>query len=235
MLIGRLPESWIAPAHLLDLRARVRCRHTLVHQRTEWQQRMQAVLFHHGAPHSRGLLKLENHERVAALKLPAAAREQLTIALGMIDAIDLQLSPFDLSLREYARKQVGCRTLTDQIYGIGELTSVTILAELGDTRRFQNSRDAVRYGGLDITVHQSDQRRAPGHLSRQGPPALRWALYEAAQAARRPSSPDRVYYEQLAERIGSNRACIAISRKLLKRSYHLLRALGDQALKPVTT
>ncbi len=80
----------------------------------------------------------------------------------MIDAIDLQLSPFDLSLREYARKQVGCRTLTDQIYGIGELTSVTILAELGDTRRFQNSRDAVRYGGLDITVRESDQRRAPG-------------------------------------------------------------------------
>jgi len=89
--------------------------------------------------------------------------------------------------------------------------------------------------GLDITVRESDQRRAPGHLSRQGPPALRWALYEAAQAARRPSSPDRAYYQQLAERIGGNRACIAISRKLLKRSYHLLRALGDQGLEPVAT
>src|SRR5450631_3117057 len=111
---------------------------------------MQAVLYHHGAPQSRGLLKLANRERVAALKLPAAAREQLTIALQLIDAIDLQLAPFDLSLRAYARKQPGCRTLKDQIYGIGELTSVTILAELGDTRRFQNSRDAVRYAGLEI-------------------------------------------------------------------------------------
>jgi transposase len=92
----------------------------------------------------------------------------------------------------------------------------------------------VRYSGLDITVRESDQRRAPGHLSRQGPPALRWALYEAAQAARRPSSPDRAYYQQLAERIGGNRACIAISRKLVKRSYHLLRALGDQGLEPLT-
>jgi transposase len=138
------------------------------------------------------------------------------------------------ALRAYARKQPGCRTLIDEIYGIGELTSITILPELGDTRRFQNSRDAVRYAGLDVTVHQSDQRRAAGHLSRQGPPALRWALYEAAQAARRPGSPDRDYYEQLAARIGGNRACIAISRKLLKRSYHLLRALGDQALQPVT-
>jgi transposase len=95
LLIDRLPESWIAPAHLLDLRARVRCRHTLLHQRTEWQQRMQAVLYHHGAPHARGLLKLANRERVAVLKLPDAAREQLTIALSMIDAIDLQLAPFE--------------------------------------------------------------------------------------------------------------------------------------------
>ena len=73
-------------------------------------------------------------------------------------------------------------------YGIGELTAVTILAELGDAGASRSSRHAVRYAGLDITVHQSDQRRAPGHLSRQGPPALRWALYEAAQVARRPGA-----------------------------------------------
>jgi transposase len=83
-------------------------------------------------------------------------------------------------------------------------------------------------------VYQSDQRRAPGHLSRQGPPALRWALYEAAQRARFPNSPDREHYLQLAERIGGNRACIALARKLLKRSYHILKALGDNALKPAT-
>ena len=91
LLIGRLPESWIASAHLLDLRARVRCRHTLVHQRTEWQQRMQAVLYHHGVSRSRKLLTLASRERLAALALPSAAHEQLTIALQMIDAIDLQL------------------------------------------------------------------------------------------------------------------------------------------------
>ena len=118
------------------------------------------------------------------------------------------------------------------LYGVGELTAVAILAELGDTRRFSSSRQAVRYAGLDITVHQSDQRRSPGHLSRQGPPALRWALYEAAQAARRPGSPDRAYYDQAAERLGGNRACLALARKQLKRSFHILRELGDQALQP---
>jgi transposase len=235
LLIGRLPESWIAPAHILDLRARVRTRHLLSHQRTEWQQRMQAVLYHHGFPQQRNLLTIERRAWIAGLKLSAAGREQLRIALEIIDAIDLQLVPFDLELRAYARKQPGCRTLVREVYGIGELTAVTILAELGDPHRFANSRDVVRYAGLDITVYQSDSHRSPGHLSRQGPPALRWALYEAAQAARHPRSPDRQYYLQLAERIGGNRACIAIARKLLKRSYHLLKALGDQALAPVAT
>jgi len=93
----------------------------------------------------------------------------------------------------------------------------------------------LRYdSSVDITVYQSDDHRSPGHLSRQGPPALRWALYEAAQVARAGArSPDREYYLQARERIGGNRACIAIARKLLKRAYHLLRELGDQALEPI--
>src|SRR4051812_44028226 len=117
-------------------------------------------------------------------------------------------------------------------YGIGALVSIVILAELGDCRRFSSSREAVRYAGLDITVHQSDQRRSPGHLSRQGPPALRWALFEAAQSAARAGSPDREYYRQAAERLGANRACLSVARKLLQRGYHTLRELGEEALQP---
>ena len=56
LMAGRVPECWIAPEHLLDLRARVRLRHTLVDERGEWQQRMQAVLYHHGLPKRAGLL-----------------------------------------------------------------------------------------------------------------------------------------------------------------------------------
>ncbi|WP_028066551.1 IS110 family transposase [Solirubrobacter soli] len=231
LMVGRLPESWIPPAHLLDLRARVRLRHTLVDVRREWQQRMQAVLYHHGVPSRSWLMTEASREWLAQLELPTTAREQITIALAMIDAHDTQLAPLDRELREYARRQAGCRALMRH-YGIGPLTSITILAELGDTRRFSSSREAVRYAGLDITVHQSDARRAPGHLSRQGPPALRWALFEAAQCARRTSSPDHDYYQQAAERLGGNRACLAVARKLLKRSYHTLRELGEEALQP---
>ena len=231
LMIGRLPESWIPPEHLLDLRARVRLRHTLVDQRGEWQQRIQAVLYHHGFPQRNGLLTGENRAWLEALALSPSAREQVRIALQIIDSLDAQSAPITRELRLYARRQLGCRALMKH-YGIGELTAVTILAELGDARRFSSSRHAVRYAGLDITVHQSDQRRAAGHLSRQGPPALRWALFEAAQAARRPGSPDRGYYDQAAERLGGNRACLALARKLLKRSFHTLRELGDEGLMP---
>jgi transposase len=231
LMVKRLPESWIPPDHILDLRARVRLRHTLSEQRSEWQQRIQAVLYHHGCPPRRSLMLGDGREWLAAQPLSESAREQVTIALAMIDALELQIAPLDRELRAYARRQTGCKALMAH-YGIGALTAVTILAELGDCTRFSSSRHAVRYAGMDITVHQSDQRRAPGHLSRQGPPALRGALFEAAQVARRPGSPDRDYYEQAAERLGGNRACLAVARKLLKRSYHTLRELGEEALAP---
>ena len=69
LLVGRLPESWIAPALILDLRGRVRLRHTLSHQRTECQQRIQAVLYHHGIPQRRDLLTLEKRRGVVRLLL----------------------------------------------------------------------------------------------------------------------------------------------------------------------
>jgi transposase len=85
---------------------------------------------------------------------------------------------------------------------------------------------------LDITVHQSDTRRRAGHLSRQDSSALRWAAFEAAQSAARPSSPDHDFYLQLKDRLGANRVALTIARKLLRRAHHTLRELGDAALVP---
>lgn len=228
---GRVPESWIPPRHILELRSKVRLRHTLIDERGTWQQRIQAQLYHHGVPQRRNLLTGNGRAWLEGLDLPDAARRQIEVALQMIDAVDAQLRPLDAELRALARRQPGCRALMGH-YGIGEITSLAILAELGDARRFSSSRHAVRYAGLDVTVFESDRKRSPGHLSRQGPPTLRWALFEAAQVARRQGSPDRDYYEQAAARLGGNRACLSIARKLLKRAFHTLRELGEEALAP---
>jgi transposase len=232
LMIKRLPESWIPPEYILDLRARVRLRHTLSEQRSEWQQRIQATLYHHGCPRRRQLLVGDGREWLATQPLPPAAREQVIVALAMIDALEAQIAPLDRELRAYARRQAGCKALMAH-YGIGPLVAITILAELGGCTRFSSSRHAVRYAGMEITVYHSDQHRAPGHLSRQGPPALRGALFEAAQSAARRGSPDRQYYGEAAERLGHNRACLSVARKLQKRSYHTLRELGEEAIQPL--
>ena len=151
----------------------------------------------------------------------------------MIDAIDRELAPLDRDLHAFARRQPGCRALIARLYGVGPVSATAILAELGDARRFARSDDAVRHSGLDVTVYQSDKKRAPGHLSHEGPELLRWALFEAALSATRAGSPDHAYYLQVAERIDHNRACLSVARKLCRRAYHVLRELGDEALAPV--
>ena len=120
--------------------------------------------------------------------------------------------------------------------GWGELSALVTLVELGDVGRMHASRQAVRMAGLDIGVHRSDRHAQLGKLPRQGSAPLRWALFEAAQSACRPASPDYADYHALKDRgLSHTRASLTIARKLARRSYHLLRALGPAALDPPQT
>ena len=226
---GRIPESWIPPEHIQELRTVVRLRKTLMDDRRAWQQRIQAVLYHHGCPARPHLLTTDRREWLKTLDLSPAGRESVDLALRMIDRINEEFRPLEDRLITYARRQLGCRSLQKH-YGIGPLTAVAILSEQGDARRFSSSRKAVRHSGLDVTVYESDGKRAPGRLSRQGPPILRWAVYEAALSATRSTSPDHAYYQDVKARCGGGRARLAVARKILRRAYHTLYELGDQAL-----
>jgi transposase len=231
---GRLPEAWIPPEHLRRWRTRTRLRKTLVDDRTAWLQRIQATLFHHGVSGTPDkLLSERGREFLDGLELPPDALERIEVSLRMIESIDRQLAPIERELRQLARRQAGCRALMRH-YGIGELTAPTILCELGDVTRLSASRKAVRSAGLDVGVHRSDRRSRAGKLTKQGSPQLRWALYESAQAACRPTSPDRDDYLALKERgLTHTRASITIARKLARRCFHTLRELGPEALEPV--
>lgn len=234
LMEDRLPESWIPPEHILELRTRVRLRKTLVEQRTEWQQRMHAQLFHQGVPPGLKLWSRAGRARLDETQLSPAGRQLIETGVRMLDYLDNEITPLDRELASFARRQPGCRALRDKLYGVGYLTAAAIVAELGDARRFKSSDDAVRYAGLDVTVYESNSKRAPGHLSRQGPAVLRWALYEAAQCAARKSSPDYGYYLKVRERIDHPRACLSVARKLGRRAHHILRELGDEAIAPVS-
>jgi transposase len=231
---GELPESWIPPAHVLEVRALVRLYKDLLDTRTAWCQRMQAVVFHHGLP---VVDRLDDPDARAWLTdnpgLSIAGRHQIAVGYQLFDAINTHLLPLRRELAAFGRRQVGCRALWKTHYGIAAFTSACVWAELGDCRRFRNSAQAVRHTGLDITVYSSDDRRSPGHLTRQGPGVLRWALYEAGKCAARTSSPDHDYYRTVKDRVDGKRAALSVARRLARRCYHTLYELGDDALAPV--
>jgi transposase len=229
---GRLPESWCPPEHVRQWRSRARLRNTLLAERTSWIQRIRATLYHHGIPGAPDDLRtLAGREFLAGLELVPDAAERIRVALEIIDMLDIQLATIEQDLRALARHQAGCRALMGQ-YGMGELSALVTLVELGDVGRMHASRQAVRMAGLDIGVHRSDRHAQLGKLTRQGSAPLRWALFEAAQSASHRSSPDYADYHALKDRgLSHNRACMTIARKLARRSYHLLRALGPAALE----
>jgi hypothetical protein len=111
--------------------------------------------------------------------------------------------------------------------GIGRLTALTLVAEIGDIGRFPSARKLCAWAGLTPQVRNSDRKVRHGHITKQGSPWVRWVLQEAAQTAKRsPMFADT--YGQLAHRRGRNIATVAIARLLLARSFHILTQLEAQ-------
>jgi transposase len=133
-------------------------------------------------------------------------------------------------LRAAARQLTGAKVLAERLYGVGPVTALALTCWLGGAGRFSSSAKAVRFTGLDITVWSSDRKGPPGRLSRQGPPVLRWALYEAAKTHARAAAPDHAYYAQVKDRNNGKRAALSEARKIVRQACHILTELGDDAL-----
>jgi transposase len=126
------------------------------------------------------------------------------------------------------RHLTGAKVLAARLYGVCPATALAMTCWLGGAGRFSSSRKAVRFAGLDITVWSSDRKGPPGRLSRQGPPVLRWAVYEAGKT--RAPAPDHRYYAQVTDRQDGKRAALSEARKILRQACHILAELGDDAL-----
>ena len=226
---GRVPDSWIPPPNVLDARVLVRLYKDLIDERTGWLQRVHATLFHHGVTAIEGsLVTAAGAERLALASLPAAGRCAVDAGMRQVERLTAELLPLRKHIAALGAREPGCQALRCH-YGVGPLLAVAIWEELGDCRRFTSSDDAVRHAGLDVTVWSSDGKRTRGHLAKQGPPVLRWALYEAAVYSARPTSPDYAYYRNLRQRLDAHIALITVARKLARRCFHTLRNVGDAA------
>jgi transposase len=224
----RLPESWVPPSQVLEVRTLGRLYVALMHERRAWQQRIHAQLFHQGVASVRALLTPAGQFALGGAELSPAGQQLVETAMAAVDALTEQIRPLRAQLQTIGTNQPGVLALTRQ-YGIGLLSGTIIWAELGDCRRFSHSDQVVRLAGLDVTVWSSDTKRSAGRLARQGSSELRWALFEAAKIAARQTSPDYDYYDAVRDRLGGKRAALSVARKLARRCYHTLRELGDQA------
>ena len=193
------------------------------------------MLFHFGAPCCPGLDTAAGRARLEAVcreHLTPAGQQQVARALEQMDLTGQQLHAGRAELAAIGRHVTGARALAGQLYGAGPVTALAMTCWLGGAGRFTASRKAVRFTGLDITVYSPAGKRAPGHLSKQGLPVLRWLLYEAAKTSARAGAPGHQYYAQAKDRIDGKRAALSQARRLVRHGTHILAAPGDDAFAP---
>jgi transposase len=232
---GRLPGCWVPPAQILEYRALLESYHDLRREHTAWVQRIHAVFFHQGAPGvGEGALRTE--QGLAALREAAAAhlspggQLQVATAPDLLAAVEARREVLHMQLRYAARHLTGAKVLAARLHGVGPVTALALTCWLAGEGRFSSSRKAVPFAGLDITVWSSDRKGPPGRLSRQGPPVLRWAVYEAGKTHARPPAPGHAYYAAVKDRKNSKRAALSEARKIVRQACHILTELGGGAL-----
>jgi transposase len=143
--------------------------------------------------------------------------------MSLIDDFDREIETTTREIEEQAKADDRVEVLT-QIRGVGRYTAMLIIAEVGDINRFPTARHLCSWAGLAPSVRSSDGKARLGHITRQGSPALRWGLVEAAQKITTGSGPLREKFEQIAKRRGGRKiAKVAVAREILTLSYYGLR------------
>ena len=125
----------------------------------------------------------------------------------------------DLARCEEYREKVKWLT---SLPGVGVLTALELLTELGDIRRFQRADQVAAYVGLTPSEYSSGTSVRRGHISRCGKAALRSRLVEASWIAIRFDHQLAEVYQRIRARQGGKRAIVAVARRLLLRVRRLL-------------
>ena len=221
-----LPEAWIAPREIRDLRWLLRHRASLVGSGTALKNRIHGVLADRGIRCSiDDLWTKSGRAWLGTLELPPIHREIVNDCLGLIDALAVPVRRLDREIRALAKPDARVEAL-QEVPGIGRLTAMTLVAEIGDIARFPTARKLCAWAGLTPTVRNSDRTVRHGHISKQGSKWVRFVLGEAAHVAtRRP--PYAHIHAQIAKRRGKNIATVAVARKLLARCFHILKEVSQ--------
>ena len=175
-----LPEAYIAPRELRDLRDLLRHRVALTRMRSALKQRVGAILAKHGIqrPYS-NLFGPGGTRFLAQLELREGPRRRLDSLLALIADFDREIDQTSAEIDQRAKTDPHVEVLC-QIRGIGRYIAMLVITEVGDITRFPSARHLCAWAGLTPTVRSSDGRARLGHITGQGSPAWRWPCFARA-------------------------------------------------------
>jgi len=221
-----LPRAWLPDDAVEELREQTRYRLDLVQLRTQAKNHLNGVLVRGGLVRPQAdVFGDRGREWLAQAALPPVMRRQVDGWLAAIDFYQGQIEAVDQVLYgELARSPRWSEDLNllRTIPGVGKLTALTILAELGDYRRFRRRSAVAAFAGLVPTSKRSDKMAHYGRLTKRGPVALRRILVEVCLVAiRAVPRYGRVYARLKAAKRG-NVAKAAVARQMLEDAWTIL-------------
>lgn len=220
-----VPEVWVPPLEVRQLRALISYRWRLVKMSTAIQNRLHSLLHRHNLQAPRGKIATgENREWWERLSLSPLEDLRLKQELKTLQLVREHIEAVE---RELGRLSTGERWGDQAVYlmqipGVGVIVTMTILSAIGDIRRFASPKKLVGYAGLGAGVHDSGQTHRGKGLTKMGRKELRWALVEAAWQGIRANPRWRAEYDALCRRKHPNQAIVAMARKLLVTLWYLL-------------
>ena len=219
-----VPEVWIPPQPVRELRGLVSYRIQLVKTSSMIRNRMQSLLHRHNLllPEE-GLADVEWWDRQE--KISALEKLQIRQELCMLERIEKHKAEVDQELgRQSLGKTWGKQAIRlMQLPGMGVVIAMTVLSAIGEIQRFADASHLVGYSGLGAGVHESGQEHIEKRITKSGRKELRWAMVEAAWRAVRMSPYWKEQYEKYLKRMRRpNQAIVVVARKLLVAVWHVL-------------
>jgi transposase len=223
--MGRLAEAWIAPPFYRQLRELTRYRGKLISMRTSCKDQVHAVLAALGIPVTcSDLFGKWGSGWMDELALPQPYAGKVASLRGLIAVLDTEIAALTTTLAAQLDGHPGYAAI-QELPGIGPVLAAVIVAEIGDVRRFSSPGRLCSWAGLTPRHRESDTKVRRGHVTKQGPRRLRWALCEAVQHQPEGFGP-RIVKDSIIARRGNqarNIAKVAAARELLVLVYYGLR------------
>jgi transposase len=220
-----VPVVWVPPQHIRQMRQLLSQRRQMVETHTQILNRMHSAAHRHHLNHERG--KRFNEKTTAWQKDESLSQiEQFQLALEMENRvyIEQQIGRITEKVSKMSHQKPWAQSMTYlmQLPGFGVITTMTVLAAIGDIGRFETSKKLASYSGLTPGLEQSGTKNRGKGITKEGRRELRWALVEAAQMAVKSDPHLKRRFQELQHRMHRNQAIVAIARHLLELVWYVL-------------